>query len=143
MTIRLKKAALSALAALTLGAAVTVTATPSAAQNWRGTYRWHAGYWYGGNGWGGGFYGWASRSQRPSLAASRSAPSPHRPIRMVRFIMAAAIGRTGLFMTAGAISPAMRPSKPATEGKAMMTGIDFSYLARSPFSGRDFNFFYF
>jgi len=58
MTIRLKKAALSALAALTLGAAVTVTATPSAAQNWRGTYRWHAGYWYGGNGWGGGFYGW-------------------------------------------------------------------------------------
>jgi len=48
MTSKLRKAAIGALAALTLGAGVTATATPSAAQGWRSGYRWNAGYWHGG-----------------------------------------------------------------------------------------------
>src|ERR1700730_1154250 len=56
MTSKLRKAAIGALAALTLGAGITATATPSAAQGWRGG-RWHAGYWHRGYGWHGG-YGW-------------------------------------------------------------------------------------
>ncbi len=54
MTSKLKKAAIGALAALTLGAGVTAAATPSAAQGWRSGYRWHAGYWRGG------YYGWGA-----------------------------------------------------------------------------------
>jgi hypothetical protein len=53
MTSKLRKAAIGALAALTLGAGVTAAATPSAAQGWRGGYRWHTGYWHRGYGWGG------------------------------------------------------------------------------------------
>jgi hypothetical protein len=45
MTTTLGKAAIGALAALTMAACVTATATPSVAQGW------HGGYWYGG-GWG-------------------------------------------------------------------------------------------
>jgi hypothetical protein len=55
----LRKAAIGALATLTLGAGLTATATPSAAQGWRGGYRWHNGYWYRGYGWRGG-YGWGA-----------------------------------------------------------------------------------
>jgi hypothetical protein len=58
MTSRLRKAAIGALAALTMGTGFTVTATPLAAQGWRGGYRWHAGYWHRGYGWYGGYYGW-------------------------------------------------------------------------------------
>jgi hypothetical protein len=49
----LKKSAIGALAALTLGAAITATVTPSAAQGWRHGY--HRGYGgYGRHrGWGG------------------------------------------------------------------------------------------
>jgi hypothetical protein len=49
----LRKATIGAVAALTLGAGVTATATPSMAQGW------HGGGWYGGRGygWGGGYYG--------------------------------------------------------------------------------------
>jgi hypothetical protein len=59
MTTKLRKAAVGALAALTIGAGLAATATPSAAQGWRGGggYRWHTGYWHRGYGWGGG-YGW-------------------------------------------------------------------------------------
>jgi hypothetical protein len=59
MTSTLRKTAIGALAALTLGAGVTATATPSAAQGWRGGYRWNAGYWHGGY-WRGGYYGWGA-----------------------------------------------------------------------------------
>ena len=59
MTSKLRKAAIGALAALTLGAGVTATATPSAAQGWRSGYRWNAGYWHGGY-WRGGYYGWGA-----------------------------------------------------------------------------------
>jgi hypothetical protein len=58
MTNRLRKATIGALAALTLGAGVTATATPSAAQGWRGGYRWHTGYWHPGYGWRNRYYGW-------------------------------------------------------------------------------------
>jgi hypothetical protein len=61
MTSMLRKAAISAVAALTLGAGVTATATPSMAQGWHrhgwhgdwrgGGWGWHRGYW--GGGWGG------------------------------------------------------------------------------------------
>jgi hypothetical protein len=54
MTSKLRKAAIGALAALTLGADVTATVTPSAAQGWRSGHRWHAGYWRGG------YYGWGA-----------------------------------------------------------------------------------
>jgi hypothetical protein len=54
MTSKLRKAGIGALAALTLGAGLTATATPSASQGWRG-YRWHNGYWYRGYGWRGGY----------------------------------------------------------------------------------------
>jgi hypothetical protein len=64
---RLRKAAIGAVAALTLGAGVTATATPSLAQGWHG-HSWHGGGWRGGGrggywrggrgyGWGGGYYG--------------------------------------------------------------------------------------
>ena len=59
MTSMLRKGAIGAIAALTLGA--SITATPSAAQGWHG-YGWHGG-WHGG-GWGrhrgywGGGWGW-------------------------------------------------------------------------------------
>jgi hypothetical protein len=59
MTSKLRKAGIGALAALTLGAGLTATATPSAAHGWRGGYRWHNGYWYRGYGWRGG-YGWGA-----------------------------------------------------------------------------------
>lgn len=54
-----RKAAGAALAAVIFGIAVTATATPSAAQGWRGGRGgwhgagWHGGYWRGGRG-----YGW-------------------------------------------------------------------------------------
>jgi hypothetical protein len=54
MTSKLRKAAIGALAVLTLGAGVMATATPSAAQGWRGGYRWHTGNWYRG------YYGWGA-----------------------------------------------------------------------------------
>ena len=58
MTSMLRKAAIGAVATLTLGAGVTATATPSIAQGWHGD-GWHGGGWYGGRGygWGGGYYG--------------------------------------------------------------------------------------
>jgi hypothetical protein len=62
MTSLLRKAAIGAVAALTLGAGVTSTATPSRAQGWHG-HGWHrgghGGYWRGGRGygWRGGYYG--------------------------------------------------------------------------------------
>ena len=53
MTTKLRKAAISTIAALTLGAGVTATATPSAVQGWHG-HGWHGGglhggYWRGGH----------------------------------------------------------------------------------------------
>lgn len=60
MTTTLRKAAIGALAALTLGGGIMATATPSVAQGWRGGgYRWHTGYWRPGYGWGGG-WGWGA-----------------------------------------------------------------------------------
>jgi hypothetical protein len=59
MTSKLRKAAIGALAALSLGVGVTATATPSAAQGWREGGRWHGGYWNRGYGWHGG-YGWGA-----------------------------------------------------------------------------------
>jgi hypothetical protein len=56
MTSMLRKAAISAIAALTLGAGITATATPSMAAGWRG-HRWHGGYWRGGRWYGGGWGG--------------------------------------------------------------------------------------
>jgi hypothetical protein len=47
MTCMLRNAAISAVAALTLGAGVTTTATPSMAQGWQG-HGWHGGGWRGG-----------------------------------------------------------------------------------------------
>jgi hypothetical protein len=57
MTSMLRKAAISTIAALTLGAGISATATPSMAQGWHG-HGWHGG-WRGGRGygWGGGYYG--------------------------------------------------------------------------------------
>jgi len=52
MTSKLRKAAVSAMAALTLSAALMATATPADAKHWRDGPRWHAGYWYSGYGWG-------------------------------------------------------------------------------------------
>ena len=53
MTSMLRKAAISTIAALTLGAGITATATPSAAQGWYG-HRRHHGYSHRGyNDWGG------------------------------------------------------------------------------------------
>jgi hypothetical protein len=54
MTCILRNAAISAVAALTLGAGVTTTATPSMAQGWQG-HGWHGGGWRGG-GWRGGYW---------------------------------------------------------------------------------------
>jgi hypothetical protein len=60
MTGMLRKVAISTVAALTLGAGVTATATPSAAQGWHGPGwhggGWHGAYWRGGY-WGGGWGG--------------------------------------------------------------------------------------
>jgi hypothetical protein len=67
MTSMLRKAAIGAVAALTLGAGITATATPSMAHGWHG-HGWHGGGWRGGGhgvywrggrgyGWGGGYYG--------------------------------------------------------------------------------------
>ncbi len=66
MTKRLRKAAIGAVAALSLGLGMTTVATPSVAQGWhgrgghgwhgRGGYGgWHGGYWRGGRGYGGGW----------------------------------------------------------------------------------------
>jgi hypothetical protein len=58
MSPKMRKAAAGLFAALTIGAAAGMAATPSAAQGWRGGgYRWHTGYWHPGYGWAGG-YGW-------------------------------------------------------------------------------------
>ena len=46
MTTKLRKAVISTIAALTLGAGVTATATPSAAQGWHG-HGWHGHGWHG------------------------------------------------------------------------------------------------
>jgi hypothetical protein len=62
MSSMLRKVGIAAVAALTMGAGVTATATPSAAQGWYG-HGWHGGGWHGG-GWGwrrgywGGGWGW-------------------------------------------------------------------------------------
>jgi hypothetical protein len=59
MTSMLRKAAISTIAALTLGAGITATATPSMAGGWHG-HGWHGGGWHGG-GWHGGYWhggGW-------------------------------------------------------------------------------------
>ena len=74
MTTKLRKAAISTIA-VTLGAGVTATATPSAAQGWHG-HGWHGpgwhggglhgGYWRGGRWYGGGWGG-------PAINRSRSA----------------------------------------------------------------------
>ena len=53
MTPMLRKSALGALAALTLGTAVTAMVPPAAAQGWYGRH----GYWHRGYGWRGGYYG--------------------------------------------------------------------------------------
>jgi hypothetical protein len=55
MTSMLRKAAIGAIAALTLSAGITATATPAAAQGWHG-YGWHGYGWHGG--WHGGGWGW-------------------------------------------------------------------------------------
>jgi hypothetical protein len=58
MTSMLRKAAIGASAALTLGASIATTATPAMAQGWPG-HGWHGGGWHGGwhgwhdGGWGG------------------------------------------------------------------------------------------
>src|SRR3984893_19444210 len=57
MTSMLRKAAIGAVAALTLGAGVTATTTPSMAQGWHG-HGWHGGGWHGGYWRGGRGYGW-------------------------------------------------------------------------------------
>ncbi len=125
MTTKLRKAAISTIAALTLGAGVTATATPSAVQGWHG-HGWHGGglhggYWRGGRWYGGGWGG--GRSRRASLAASRSARSPDRPMPTGRPITAAAIGRTSQPMTTGAILSAINRSRSA---------IDFGLVAQKP-----------
>jgi len=56
MTSKLRKAAISTIAALILGAGITATATPSMAEGWHG-HGWHGGYWHGGY-WHGGGWGW-------------------------------------------------------------------------------------
>jgi hypothetical protein len=119
MTSMLRKAAISAIAALTLGAGITATATPSMAAGWRG-HRWHGGYWRGGRWYGG---GWADRSRRASSAASRSARLPDRPMLTGRAIMAGAMCKISRPMTAGAILPATSPSRSA---------IDLGPVASSP-----------
>jgi len=48
MTSKLRKAAVRALAALTLWAGLMATATAADAKHWRAGPRWHAGYWYWG-----------------------------------------------------------------------------------------------
>jgi len=75
MTSMLRKAAISAVAALTLGAGVTTTATPSMAQGWQG-HGWHGGGWRGGYWRGGRWYGggWGTgRSGRPRRPRARRA----------------------------------------------------------------------
>jgi len=57
MTGMLRKAAIGGVAALTLGAGVIATATPSMAQGWHG-HGWHGGGWRGGGwGWHRGYWG--------------------------------------------------------------------------------------
>ncbi len=56
MTRMLRKAAIGAVAALTLGAGATTATTPSMAQGWHGGY-WRGGYWRGGS-WYGSGWGW-------------------------------------------------------------------------------------
>jgi hypothetical protein len=140
MTSMLRKAAISTIAALTLGAGITATATPSMAASWHGHGRhgggWHGGglhggYWRGGRWYGGGWGG--GRSRRAILsAASRSARSPDRPMPTGRAIMAGAMCKTGRPMTAGAILWAINRSRSA---------IDFGPVAQSPAKRRGFNFF--
>jgi hypothetical protein len=62
MSSMLRKVAIAAVAALTFGASVTATVTPSMAQGWHGHgwhrgWGWHGGYWGGGWGWHGGYWG--------------------------------------------------------------------------------------
>jgi hypothetical protein len=56
MTSMLRKAAIAAVATLTLGAGVTAAPTPSMAQGWHG-HGWHGGGWHGGHRWHGGGWG--------------------------------------------------------------------------------------
>lgn len=75
MTTKLRKAVISTIAALTLGAGVTATATPSAAQGWHG-HRWHGHGWHGhdwhGHDWhGGGLHGGYWRVRRRLGRAGR------------------------------------------------------------------------
>ncbi len=85
MLSRLKKTAVVALSALTLAAPVAMTATPAAAQGWRGGWHgggwgwrgggWRGGYWGGGWGWGGpAVAGLIGGLALGSLAASAAAP---------------------------------------------------------------------
>jgi hypothetical protein len=65
MTSMLRKVAISTIAALTLGAGITATATPSTAAGWHG-HGWHGGGWHGGYWRGGRWYG-ARRARRIGL----------------------------------------------------------------------------
>ncbi len=58
MTSMLRRAAIAAVATLTLGAGVTAAPTPSMAQGWHG-HGWHGGGWRGGY-WRGGHGGTAA-----------------------------------------------------------------------------------
>src|ERR1700731_4619789 len=76
MTCMLRNAAISAVAALTVGAGVTTTATPSMAQGWQG-HGWHGGGWRGGYWRGGRWYGggWGG----PVAAGGLRGPGPRAP----------------------------------------------------------------
>jgi hypothetical protein len=108
MTGMLRKVAISTVAALTLGAGVTATAAPSAAQGLRAP-GWHGGGWHGGGWrgayWRGGYWGgyWGGPVAAVVLGASRWARSPGRPTLTGRAIMAGAMCKTNRPMTAGAI----------------------------------------
>jgi hypothetical protein len=71
----MRKILTAALAALTLGGAVTATATPAAAEGWRGG-GWHGGGWRGG-GWRGGDAGLAIGAGLLGLAVGATLAEPH------------------------------------------------------------------